>query len=163
RWQLALPQAFQRGEMFERKVKEPAYGTLIQLLRDKVRFPLESVRIENLKSRAPRNTEGLRQRASETKRLLSQAQDWRHRTCRPLRLGASGRDALHAHNRGNRPGDPKTIGLAQAVRSIVDYLAENHLSDVVLVGHSYGGMIVTGVADCVPERIRRLVYWNAFV
>src|SRR5262249_10844782 len=27
---------------------------------------------------------------SETKRLLSQVQDWRHRTCRPLRLGASG-------------------------------------------------------------------------
>jgi hypothetical protein len=64
------PQAFQRGEMFERRVKEPAYGTLIQLLRDKVGFPVESVRIENLKSRAPRNTEGLRQRASETKRLL---------------------------------------------------------------------------------------------
>jgi hypothetical protein len=31
------------------------------------------------------------------------------------------------------------------------------------VGHSYGGMIITGVADQVPERIRRLVYWNAFV
>src|SRR5262249_851936 len=35
--------------------------------------------------------------------------------------------------------------------------------DVVLVGHSYGGMIITGVADNVSNRIRRLVYWNAFV
>ena len=28
---------------------------------------------------------------------------------------------------------------------------------------SYGGMIITGVADRIPKRIRRLVYWNAFV
>jgi pimeloyl-ACP methyl ester carboxylesterase len=65
--------------------------------------------------------------------------------------------------KGNRPGDSKTIGLAEAIRSVVDYLVENHLSDIVLVGHSYGGMIITGVADIVPERIRRLIYWNAFV
>ena len=32
-----------------------------------------------------------------------------------------------------------------------------------MLGHSYGGMVITGVADQVPERIRRLVYWNAFV
>jgi hypothetical protein len=64
------PQAFQRGQMFERRVKEPAYGALIQLLREKVDFPLASVRIENLRSRTPPNTEGLRQRAAETRRLL---------------------------------------------------------------------------------------------
>jgi pimeloyl-ACP methyl ester carboxylesterase len=33
----------------------------------------------------------------------------------------------------------------------------------VLVGHSYGGMIITAVADRLPTRVRRLVYWNAFV
>lgn len=64
---------------------------------------------------------------------------------------------------GNRPGDVKSTGLAEAIASIVDYLAANDLSDVVLLGHSYGGMIITGVADAVPERIRRLIYWNAFV
>lgn len=64
---------------------------------------------------------------------------------------------------GNRPGDAKSTGLAEAIASIVDYLAANDLSDVVLLGHSYGGMIITGVADAVPERIRRLIYWNAFV
>jgi len=37
------------------------------------------------------------------------------------------------------------------------------LGDVVLVGHSYGGMVVTGVADRAPERIRRLVYLDADV
>lgn len=66
------PQAFQRGEMFERRVKEPAYGALIQLLRDKAGFALTNVRIEDLRSRAPRNTEGLKQRAAETRRLLRQ-------------------------------------------------------------------------------------------
>jgi len=55
--------------------------------------------------------------------------------------------------KGNRPGNPKTVGLAEAIRSIVHYLAENGLKDVVLVGHSYGGMIITGVADQAPNRI----------
>ena len=64
---------------------------------------------------------------------------------------------------GNRPGDAKTTGLDAAIASIVDYLADNALSDVVLLGHSYGGMVITGVADRAPERIRRLIYWNAFV
>ncbi|PTW99128.1 alpha/beta fold hydrolase [Pararhodobacter aggregans] len=64
---------------------------------------------------------------------------------------------------GNRPGDSKRVGLEEAIASIVDYLAGNGLEDVVLLGHSYGGMVITGVADRVPERIRRLVYWNAFV
>lgn len=64
---------------------------------------------------------------------------------------------------GNRKGDSRRVGLEEAIASIVDYLADNGLSDVVLLGHSYGGMVITGVADQVPERIRRLVYWNAFV
>ena len=37
------------------------------------------------------------------------------------------------------------------------------LRDVVLVGHSYGGMVATGVADRARDRIRRLVYLDAFV
>jgi pimeloyl-ACP methyl ester carboxylesterase len=65
--------------------------------------------------------------------------------------------------RGNRPGDPKTIGLADAIVSIVEYLETNNAQDIILVGHSYGGMVITGVADRIPQRTRRLVYWNAFV
>ena len=37
------------------------------------------------------------------------------------------------------------------------------LSNAVLVGHSYGGMVITGVADRVPARLSRLVYLDAFV
>jgi pimeloyl-ACP methyl ester carboxylesterase len=49
------------------------------------------------------------------------------------------------------------------VTDIVKVLEFEDLRDVVLVGHSYGGMVVTGVASAVPERIRHLVYLDAFV
>jgi pimeloyl-ACP methyl ester carboxylesterase len=78
-------------------------------------------------------------------------------------INAAGHNAYTPTIKGNRSGDPKTVGLDEAIRSIVDYVNENNLKEVVLVGHSYGGMIITGVADRVPDRIRRLVYWNAFV
>ena len=65
--------------------------------------------------------------------------------------------------KGNRPGDLKNIGLAEAIESIIEFLNERQLEDIVLVGHSYGGMIITAVADRFAHRVRRLVYWNAFV
>ena len=37
------------------------------------------------------------------------------------------------------------------------------MHDVVLVGHSYGGMVITGVADRVPDRIKRVVYIDALL
>ena len=64
---------------------------------------------------------------------------------------------------GNNPGDPRTSGLDAAISSIVKYLEDNDLSDVILLGHSYGGMVITGVADRAAARLRRLIYWNAFV
>ena len=65
---------------------------------------------------------------------------------------------------GNHKGDDRSkIGLEDAVHSIAHYLETHKLGDVRLVGHSYGGMVITGVYDRAPERIRRLVYVNAFV
>ncbi|TYC52470.1 alpha/beta hydrolase [Rhodobacterales bacterium] len=64
---------------------------------------------------------------------------------------------------GNRPGETKDVGLEDAIGSIAQFLEDEGLADVILTGHSYGGMIITGVCDRVPERIRRLVYVNAFV
>ena len=66
--------------------------------------------------------------------------------------------------RGNKPGDNRAnIDLTQAIQSIVDYIVELNLLNVILVGHSYGGMVITGVVDKILTRIKRLVYWNAFV
>jgi pimeloyl-ACP methyl ester carboxylesterase len=53
--------------------------------------------------------------------------------------------------------------LSTHVADIVNVIQFENLHDVVLVGHSYGGMVITGVADRVPDRIRRLVYVDAFL
>jgi pimeloyl-ACP methyl ester carboxylesterase len=37
------------------------------------------------------------------------------------------------------------------------------LRNIILVGHSYGGMVITGVADRIPDRISKLVYLDAMV
>ncbi|MGW5359395.1 alpha/beta fold hydrolase [Actinopolymorpha pittospori] len=55
------------------------------------------------------------------------------------------------------------VGLATHVDDVVRMLEYEDLTDVVLVGHSYGGMVVTGVCDRVPERISQLVYLDGFV
>ncbi|RDE49462.1 MAG: hypothetical protein DVS81_16440 [Candidatus Accumulibacter meliphilus] len=64
------PQAFQRGEMFERRVKDKDYAVLIQLLREKAGFALTDVRIRDLRSGAIPNEIGLKHRAAETRQLL---------------------------------------------------------------------------------------------
>ena len=65
---------------------------------------------------------------------------------------------------GNRKGDDRSrIGLAAAAESLCAYLRDHQLRDVRLVGHSYGGMVISAAVDAMPERIKRLVYVNAFV
>jgi pimeloyl-ACP methyl ester carboxylesterase len=53
------------------------------------------------------------------------------------------------------------VDLDLHITDVVETLVYEDLSDVVLAGHSYGGMVITGVADRVPERIRELVYLDA--
>ncbi|GJF03502.1 MULTISPECIES: alpha/beta fold hydrolase [Pseudonocardia] len=55
------------------------------------------------------------------------------------------------------------VGLETHVADVVDLLVERDLTDVVLVGHSYAGLVVTVVADRVPERIGRIVFLDAMV
>jgi pimeloyl-ACP methyl ester carboxylesterase len=55
------------------------------------------------------------------------------------------------------------VGLATHIQDIVGLLEEKDLQGVILVGHSYGGMVITGVVDQVPERIAHLVYLDTFV
>jgi pimeloyl-ACP methyl ester carboxylesterase len=55
------------------------------------------------------------------------------------------------------------IGLSTHIDDVVNMILFEDLHDIILMGHSYGGMVITGVADRVPDRIRRLVYVDAFV
>ncbi len=56
-----------------------------------------------------------------------------------------------------------SINLDTHIADVVNLIKCENLSDIVLVGHSYGGMVITGVADALPDRIKSLVYLDAFV
>ena len=55
------------------------------------------------------------------------------------------------------------IGLATHIDDIVNFILFEDLHDVILLGHSYGGMVITGVVDRIPDRISRLIYLDAFL
>jgi pimeloyl-ACP methyl ester carboxylesterase len=55
------------------------------------------------------------------------------------------------------------IDLDTHTLDVLNLIQWEELDDIVLCGHSYGGMVVTGVADRIPERIRALVFLDAFV
>lgn len=55
------------------------------------------------------------------------------------------------------------VSLETHIQDVVNVLFYEDLHDVVLVGHSYGGMVITGVADRCPERLAQLVYLDAAV
>ncbi|WP_437965742.1 alpha/beta hydrolase [Sorangium sp. So ce260] len=55
------------------------------------------------------------------------------------------------------------VNLSTHIADIVNLLRWEELTDVVLCGHSYAGMVITGVAGLVPERIRSLVYVDAYL
>jgi pimeloyl-ACP methyl ester carboxylesterase len=55
------------------------------------------------------------------------------------------------------------ITLSLHVTDIVNVLRYEDLHDVVLCGHSYGGLVISGVVEAVPQRVAALVFLDAFV
>lgn len=55
------------------------------------------------------------------------------------------------------------VNLETHILDVVNLVRWEELSDIVLCGHSYAGCVVTGVADRLPDRIRSLVYLDAFI
>lgn len=55
------------------------------------------------------------------------------------------------------------IDLQTHIDDVVNLILFEDLHDVVLTGHSYGGMVITGVMDRVPDRIRHVVFLDAAV
>lgn len=55
------------------------------------------------------------------------------------------------------------VGLGTHIDDVVGLIEGERLDDVVLVGHSYAGMVISGVAHRVPERIAHLVFLDAMV
>ncbi|MEV7726540.1 alpha/beta hydrolase [Streptomyces sp. NPDC087917] len=56
-----------------------------------------------------------------------------------------------------------SVNLDTHIDDVVGLLTDHQITDAVLVAHSYGGMVVTGAADRVPERVAGLVYVDATV
>ncbi len=57
----------------------------------------------------------------------------------------------------------RTTGLQTHIADACAVLEDHDLREVILVGHSYGGMVITGVAAALPARVSTLVYLDAFV
>ena len=76
-----------------------------------------------------------------------------HGVCTPTMTGLGERSHLPTPN----------ITLSLYVTDIANVLRWEDLHDVVLCGHSYGGNVITGVVEAVPDRIAALVYLDAFV
>jgi pimeloyl-ACP methyl ester carboxylesterase len=55
------------------------------------------------------------------------------------------------------------IDLATHVADIVNVMQWERLADVVLCGHSYGGFVISGVAEVIPDTIRAIVFLDAFL
>jgi pimeloyl-ACP methyl ester carboxylesterase len=87
------------------------------------------------------------------KKLDSLLQAEGHRVWRPTLTGLGERAHLASRD----------IDLETHIQDIVNVILWEELRDVVLVGRSYGGMVITGVANRVPDRIKRVVYLDAFL
>lgn len=75
-----------------------------------------------------------------------------HRVFAPCLTGLGSRSHLLDH----------TIGLSTHINDIVNLIETEELEDVSLVGHSYGGMVITGVADRLSKNVTSLLYLDAY-
>ena len=57
--------------------------------------------------------------------------------------------------------DAAKFNLSDHIKQVCDIISEHKLKNVILVGSSYGGMIITGVADKMLDKIGLLVYLDA--
>ena len=55
------------------------------------------------------------------------------------------------------------VDLELHIQDVAAVLEYEDLSNVILTGHSYGGMVITGVADSLPDRVGQLVYLDALI
>jgi pimeloyl-ACP methyl ester carboxylesterase len=76
-----------------------------------------------------------------------------HRVYAPSYTGMG--DRAHLLNKG--------ITIDTFVEDLVQVIETEELNEVILVGHSFGGIPITGVADRIPERLAHLVYFDAIV
>jgi pimeloyl-ACP methyl ester carboxylesterase len=57
----------------------------------------------------------------------------------------------------------RDIGLHTHILDIIQVFEFEDLDEVILVGHSYGGLVIGGVAEKIPQKIKRLVYLDGYI
>ena len=57
----------------------------------------------------------------------------------------------------------KEVNLETHIQDILNLIKWERLKNITLVGHSYGGMVVSGVADKAYKQIKSLIYLDAFI
>jgi pimeloyl-ACP methyl ester carboxylesterase len=87
------------------------------------------------------------------KRVRTALQQQGHEVFTPILTGLGERSHLLS----------ETLDLQTHTLDVLNLIQWEELNDFVLCGHSYGGMVISGVADRLPERIRSLVFLDAFV
>jgi pimeloyl-ACP methyl ester carboxylesterase len=87
------------------------------------------------------------------KRVRSSLQSKGHEVFTPTLTGVAERSHLLS----------RYVNLETHIQDVLNLIRWEELSDIVLCGHSYGGCVISGVADRIPDRIRSLVYLDAFV
>lgn len=78
-------------------------------------------------------------------------------------LEAAGHEVHTPTAGGLRAGDDMDVDLRGSAAPIAAYIREHDLTNCVLVGHSWGGYLISRIAIDLPERLRRLVYFAAYV
>lgn len=76
-----------------------------------------------------------------------------HRFYRPTLTGQGEREHLNGPD----------VNLDTHIMDVLNVIKFEDLSDVILIGHSYGGMVITGVADKIPDKVNHLVYVDALL
>lgn len=89
----------------------------------------------------------------EWKRTGQALLDAGHTVYRPTLTGLGEREHLNSTE----------VDLETHIDDVVNLILFEDLQDVVLTGHSYGGMVVTGVMDRIPERLRTVIFLDAAV
>jgi pimeloyl-ACP methyl ester carboxylesterase len=79
------------------------------------------------------------------------------------RLEQRGHSAFGPTIAGFGRGVCKRVSHAESTQSIVEFIVARGLTDIVLVGHSTGGTIISKVVELIPDRVRRLVFHSGFV
>jgi pimeloyl-ACP methyl ester carboxylesterase len=89
---------------------------------------------------------------------------WLWERLMPLLMKGGGNPiAIDLPGHGDRSMDRKGITMSSYIDDVLHFIRTENLQDIVLVGHSMSGIVISKVAEVMPERIKHLVYLAAAV